>query len=150
MSAAPNPPTRWPTRWEVVLRLHTRHALRTQLVTDNSSSSWGQSGIPARQEPLLPGKHGVDGDGVVHRRHAKLIPGQAEVQPVDLDLAVHFHLCPVEAGDPRGEGHRTGAVPDGKGPRHGGTLSGRRDLLRGEGDVRVLGGIEEARRAQVL
>src|SRR6266705_1960271 len=34
---------------------------------------------------LLAGKHGVDGDRVVHRR-ANPVPRQAEVRPVDLDL----------------------------------------------------------------
>jgi len=45
--AAPNPPTRKPTRWEVVLRLHARHAVRTGLVIDKSISTRGHSGIPA-------------------------------------------------------------------------------------------------------
>ncbi|MBV9449290.1 MAG: MarR family transcriptional regulator [Streptosporangiaceae bacterium] len=30
----------------------------------------------------------MDGDRVVHRRHAHLVPGQAEVGPVDLDVGV--------------------------------------------------------------
>lgn len=45
--AAPNPPTRGPTRWEVVLRLHARHAIRTGLVTDKSISTLRRSAIPA-------------------------------------------------------------------------------------------------------
>src|SRR5580692_1667048 len=97
----------------------------------------------------LPGEDGVDGDRVVHRRHAQLVPGQAEVCPVDLGLAVQYYLRLVP-GDPRGEGHRTGPVPDGEGPAHGDALGGRRDLLRDERDVRGTGDIEEVRRAQVL
>jgi DNA-binding MarR family transcriptional regulator len=98
----------------------------------------------------LPGEYGVDGHRVVHRRHAELIPGQAEVRPVDLDLAIQFHLRPVEAGDPGGEGRRTGAAPDGEGSGHGDILAGWRDLLHGEGDVRGISDIEEVGRAQVL
>ena len=44
--AAPNPPALRLARWEVVLRLHARHAIRTGLVTDKSISTRGQSGIP--------------------------------------------------------------------------------------------------------
>src|SRR5690348_11692250 len=41
---------------------------------------------------LLAGKHGVDGDRVVHRR-AHPVPREAEVRPVDLDLAIQRHLA---------------------------------------------------------
>jgi hypothetical protein len=56
---------------------------------------------------LLAGEHGVDDDGVVHRRDARPVPRQAEVSPVDPDLAVQPHLA-VDAGDSCVEGHRAG------------------------------------------
>jgi len=42
--AAPDPPTRGPARWEVVLRLHARHAMCTELVTDKSIREYERSG----------------------------------------------------------------------------------------------------------
>jgi hypothetical protein len=45
-------------------------------------------GNDAYRAGLLAGKHGVDGDRVVHRHHAHPVPRQAEVRPVDLDLAI--------------------------------------------------------------
>jgi len=40
-----------PARWEVVLRLHARHAMRTRLVTDKNNSTPGWMGIPASLSP---------------------------------------------------------------------------------------------------
>src|SRR6185437_6276458 len=61
--AAPNPPALRLARWEVVLRLHVRHAIRTRLVTDKSISTRGQSGIPgtASPAPLWPAQRGREG-----------------------------------------------------------------------------------------
>src|SRR5689334_14257700 len=42
---------------------------------------------------LLAGEHGVDGDGVVQRRHAQRAVCQAEVGPVDRDLGVQLDLA---------------------------------------------------------
>src|SRR4029079_5283875 len=49
-------------------------------------------GRPRRERGLRAGEHGVDGDRVAHRRHAHLVPGEAELRPVDLDLAVQPRL----------------------------------------------------------
>src|SRR5271156_2913194 len=42
---------------------------------------------------LRAGEHGVDGDGVVERRHAQRAVCQAEVSPVDRDLGVQPDLA---------------------------------------------------------
>jgi hypothetical protein len=41
----------------------------------------------------------VNDHGVVHRRYSYPVPHQAEVGPVDADLAVQPHFA-VDAGDP--------------------------------------------------
>ena len=45
--AAPDPPTRRLARWEVVLRLHTRHAMRTGLSPTRVSALAGDRVFPS-------------------------------------------------------------------------------------------------------
>jgi Enoyl-(Acyl carrier protein) reductase len=104
-----------------------------------SSALW--SSAATSSSGLLAGKHCVDGDRVVHRR-ANPVPRQAEVRPVDLDLAIQRHLA-VGAGDRRVEGHRAGPAADAEAARHPDASVIRPDAVDGEGDVRVVGGVEE-------
>src|SRR5215475_11516477 len=103
---------------------------------------------PARSRSP-PGEHGVDGEGVVHRGHAQLVPGEAEVGPVDGDLGVEPYLA--GAGDRHRcwERDRPGAAADGELPGHGDALAGRLEPVNAEGDVREGAGREEVARAQV-
>jgi voltage-gated potassium channel Kch len=100
---------------------------------------------------LASGEDSVDGDGVVHRGHADLVPGEAEVGPVDPDLGVEPYLVCVHGRDRGVEGDGLGAVADGEGAGDGdgASLAGGRDLVDAEGDVGVDVAVEEVGRAQV-
>ena len=49
--------------------------------------------VPATGMRSLPGEHGADREGVVHRGHAHLVPGQSEVGPVDAGLGAEPDLA---------------------------------------------------------
>jgi adenosylcobinamide-GDP ribazoletransferase len=53
---------------------------------------------------LLPGEDQVDRDRVMHRHHAELVKGQAELGAVDLSRAIQRQFVAVEAGDRGREG----------------------------------------------
>ena len=79
----------------------------------------------------------------MHGGHAHLVPGQAEVRPVDLNLGVERYLA-VAGGGHRGvEGDGPGAVADGEAAGYGDALAGRPGLVNGEGDVGVGVAVEE-------
>src|SRR5215475_12049741 len=94
--------------------------------------------VAATRMRSQPGEHGVDGEGVAHRGIAELIPGKAEVGPVDVDLRVEpCFAVPVDRC--RGiEGQGPGTVAHGQRAGHGDTLTRRPDTVRGEGDVRMV------------
>src|SRR6185312_1818704 len=126
----------------------TFHARITQF-PDHARFRVGRPRRERRGRGLRTGEHGVDGDRVAHRRHAHLVPDEAEVRPVDLDLAVQPRLA-VGTGDHRVEGHRAGPAADGKAAGYPDAPVTRPDVVDGEGDVRVVGDVEEVGRAQVL
>ena len=66
--------------------------------------------VPATGMRSLPGEHGVDGEGVVHRGHAHLVPGQAEVGPVDAGLGAEPDLAVAMDRDRGIEGQGPGTV----------------------------------------
>ena len=98
---------------------------------------------------VLAGDYGLDGDGVVQRRHAQRAVRQAEIGPVDRDLGVQQHLI-CSGGDRRVEGERAGAAADGQAAGHPDDPAGRLHAIDGVGDVRVVGDVEELGRSQVL
>src|SRR5215469_128014 len=105
--------------------------------------------VPEPRPRLLAGEHGVEGDCGVHRRHAHLVPGKAEVRAVDVDLAVQPYIA-VGARYLRVHGHRAGLAADGQAAGHCHAPVTGPDAVDGDGDVRVLGDVEEVRRAQVV
>src|SRR5262249_61622849 len=84
-----------------------------------------------------PGEYCMDGEVVFHRGHAHLIPGEAEVGPVDVDLGVDPDLAVAVDGRRGVEGQGPGSVAHGQRAGHGDTLARRADTVRGEGDVRI-------------
>ena len=95
------------------------------------------------------GEDGVDREGVVHGRHAELVPGEAMMGAVYLNGRVECYFAVGGEGRGRGEGDRAARLPDGEGALDGQAVGGRGELVQGEGDRRVLLGVEEVRRAQM-
>jgi galactokinase len=140
-------------------------ASREAAVRTAVSRRFGQRGWPAphylaavpsdgarrvlSRDSLLAGEDGVDHHRVVHRRDAHPVPRQAEVGPVDLECAVQHHLA-LGGGDLRVEGGRAGGAAHGEAARDPDAPVGRAHAIDGEGEVRVVGDVEEVGRAQVL
>src|SRR5215475_57020 len=94
-------------------------------------------------------EYGLDGDGVVQRRHAHRAICQAEVRPVDRDLGVQPHLA-CGGGDHRVKGERPGTAADSQAAGHPDATAGGLYAVNGVGDVRVAGDVEDFGRPQVL
>jgi hypothetical protein len=94
------------------------------------------------------GEHGVDGEAVVHRRHAHQVPGEAEVGPVDVHLGVEPDLA-VAGMDAAASNDRRRVRPRTVSAGHGDTRARGPDTVRGEDDVRMAAAVEEVGRAQV-
>ena len=96
-----------------------------------------------------PGEDGVDGQDVVHRGQAHLVPGETKVGPVDVDLGVQPDLAVTPDGRRSIEGEGAGTVADGQGAVHRDTPSRGPDFVQCEDDAPVVVAVEEVSRPQV-